>query len=375
MELKRLKSVQFIFVFYIFTSTACFAKDLKKKNLANSLKSTPSWMEKKLDEDFSKYNGAFYTKEDLVNYIKLNQPESREVFFLIEIRDGRVYIKNSGERPISNKLLGNFYLRSLYFAFKTLNHIFSIKNSYYLVCIDDSFCTDKKIPVLTFAKSKDSYSICIPDCEALWGYNLVDTKVKKGIKQYPFNTKIEKAFWRGSTTGGIFRPENWNMFPRSKLALFSSQNEEICDAKFTSIVQTSKEDLVTLKEQMSRFGLFGCTVSIEDHLAYKYLIDVDGNSCTYSRLYWILKSNSLCLKHISTNEQWYYKGLEPYVHYIPFKEDFSDLNEKIHWAKNHPDEVEKIILNANEFANESLKHSDALLYLYKVLERYQNHLD
>ena len=375
MGLKKLRSLQFIFVFYIFTSSVSFAKDLKKQIFDNYLKGTPLWMEKKLDEDFERYDGTFYTKEDLLNFIKLNQPDSREVFFLIEIRDGRVYIRNSEDRPVSNKLLGNFYLKSLYSSFKTVNQTFYIKNSYYLVSIDDSFSTDKKIPVLTFAKAKDSFSICIPDCEALWGYNLIDTKLTKGMKQYPFENKIEKAFWRGSTTGGIFTPENWKIFPRSKLALFSSQNKDICDAKFTTIVQTSNQDHVTLKEQMSRIGILDSTVSIEDHLAYKYLIDIDGNSCTYSRLYWILKSNSLCLKHRSANEQWYYKGLEPFVHYIPFNEDFSDLEEKILWAKNNSDEVEKIIQNANQFANESLKQSDALLYLYKVLERYQNLLD
>ena len=173
----------------------------------------------------------------------------------------------------------------------------------------------------------------------------------------------------------IFTPENWKIFPRSKLTLFSAQKEKICDAKFTDIVQVSQDDLPVVKEEMGRQRVLGTPISIEEHLAYKYLVDVDGNSCTYSRLYWILKSNSLCLKHLSNEEQWYYKGLEPYVHYIPFKEDFSDLEEKILWAKNHNDQVKKIILSANEFANQSLKHSDALFYFYKVLERYQKLLD
>ena len=348
-----------------------YGKDLQKELFSSYVKGTPLWMEKKLDEDFERYDGTFYTKEDLLNFIKLNQPDSREVFFFIEIRDGRVYLKNSFNLPIAYETLSNERIKVLYQSLKLLNKVFLIKNSYYLICLEDSLSIDKKIPILTFAKIKGSYPICIPDFEALRGYYSIDKNIEKWIKKHPFDKKIEKAFWRGSTTGGIFTPQNWKIFPRSKLTLFAAHNEKICDAKFTDIVQVSQLDFPFVKEEMRREGILGPPMSIEEHLRYKYLIDIDGNSCTYSRLYWILKSNSLCLKHSSVNEQWYYKGLEPYVHYIPLKEDISDLEAKILWAKNHSDKVEKIIQNANEFANQSLKHSDALLYFYKVLERYQ----
>ena len=196
-------------------------------------------------------------------------------------------------------------------------------------------------------------------------YTAVEIEFFAKIARKPMKQILEELVdsGLGSLPGGgaeIFHPE---------------VREKICDAKFTDIVQVSQDDLPVVKEEMGRQRVLGTPISIEEHLAYKYLVDVDGNSCTYSRLYWILKSNSLCLKHLSNEEQWYYKGLEPYVHYIPFKEDFSDLEEKILWAKNHNDQVKKIILSANEFANQSLKHSDALFYFYKVLERYQKLLD
>ena len=41
----------------------------------------------------------------------------------------------------------------------------------------------------------------------------------------------------------------------------------------------------------------------------------------------------MVLKVDSTKEMWYFPLLEPYVHYVPIKEDLSDLADKIEWCK------------------------------------------
>lgn len=45
------------------------------------------------------------------------------------------------------------------------------------------------------------------------------------------------------------------------------------------------------------------------------------------------------LKHDSIYYEHFYKQLQPWVHYIPFKADLSDLLEKIQWARDHDEEV------------------------------------
>ncbi len=47
----------------------------------------------------------------------------------------------------------------------------------------------------------------------------------------------------------------------------------------------------------------------------------------------------MVFKHDSIYYEHFYKQLQPWVHYIPFKADLSDLLEKIQWARDHDEEV------------------------------------
>ena len=59
--------------------------------------------------------------------------------------------------------------------------------------------------------------------------------------------------------------------------------------------------------------------------------------------------------------------MEPFVHYIPVKEDLSDMGEKFKWAEDNPEECERIADNAYQFALSKLKRSDAVKRLKKIL--------
>ena len=41
--------------------------------------------------------------------------------------------------------------------------------------------------------------------------------------------------------------------------------------------------------------------------------------------------------------------LVPNVHYILIKDDFSDLEQKVHWCNKNPQKCKEIIKNANNF--------------------------
>ena len=61
------------------------------------------------------------------------------------------------------------------------------------------------------------------------------------------------------------------------------------------------------------------------------------------------------MKQDSHFYEYFYKDLKPYEHYIPFKRDLSDLNEKLQWAKDHDEEVGIVctvtIINTNQLLN------------------------
>ena len=44
------------------------------------------------------------------------------------------------------------------------------------------------------------------------------------------------------------------------------------------------------------------------------------------------------------------------VHYVPFKEDLSDLAEKIEWLQNNDAVAERIARNAEAFVHKSAEH-------------------
>lgn len=88
------------------------------------------------------------------------------------------------------------------------------------------------------------------------------------------------------------------------------------------------------------------SVSISDHLEYKYLISVDGNTAAWQRVPWILQSGSVLLFVETDVEEWFYHDLKPWEHYVPIKKDFSDLMEKVEWLRQNDEEAKRIVNRA-----------------------------
>ena len=105
-------------------------------------------------------------------------------------------------------------------------------------------------------------------------------------------------------------------------------------------------------------------------LSYKYHINLEGVTCVYPGYQWRLLSGSLVFKQESEEVQWFYYFLKPWVHYVPVREDLSDLIENIQWAKAHDLEAKAIGENARHFALNNLMPEHFLLYCYKALVFY-----
>lgn len=198
---------------------------------------------------------------------------------------------------------------------------------------------------------------------------MVDAKYK-----WPWHQKIGKVFWRGTPSdlwgcGGAYKTASWNVAPRGKCVYLSKYvAPEDIDAAFVPFfkIHNLVDDYqsFTATVPMSEF------VQHVDHLRYKYQLNLDGMTATYPGLHWRLLSGCLTFKQETDDEMWYYKGIKPWVHYIPVKIDCSDLIEKIHWAKANDDEAHKIALNAQLFTVKNLMPEHILLYCYKVLLKY-----
>ncbi|MAL99311.1 MAG: lipopolysaccharide A protein [Alteromonadaceae bacterium] len=111
-------------------------------------------------------------------------------------------------------------------------------------------------------------------------------------------------------------------------------------------------------------------MSIQEQLQYQFIISVEGIDVA-TNLKWIMASNSLCLMRKPRYETWFMEGsLIAGYHYVQLKDDHSDLPAKIEYYRNHPDEAQAIIKNANAFSQQFMDRRQETLIAWLVIDRY-----
>jgi len=228
-------------------------------------------------------------------------------------------------------------------------------------------------PILVQAKlalESTKHLILIPDQLTLsehWFFP--SQEILKANQEIAWKEKKPIAIWRGglSDTGeptdGRF-VATYEKTPRYALCKISQEYPDLVDAGFTGL------DSQEMERVARKIGVWKNSLSKKAHLEAKYLPVLDGHMCSYPGFHWRLLSNSACFKQESNQVQWFYAAVKPYVHYIPVKNDMSDLVEKIQWAQEHDRDVQAIVQNAQAFASKNLMLEDAYYYYAYVLSEY-----
>lgn len=111
-------------------------------------------------------------------------------------------------------------------------------------------------------------------------------------------------------------------------------------------------------------------LTIGEHLDFKFIMSLEGNDVA-SNLKWIMSSNSIAVTPRLTQETWFMEGtLIPNYHYVEVKEDFSDLEERLTYYIDHPDEAEAIICHAHEYVKQFFDTKREKLISLLVLKKY-----
>ena len=205
------------------------------------------------------------------------------------------------------------------------------------------------------------------------GWNFLIRTLNEALDRWPglkWELKIEKLFWRGSPFDGDhfgqYTFENWKTFPRGAAVYASRLHPDEIDAAFSQYPSKCRFDLARCEREMGK-----CTfVPQVEQLQYKYHLLVDGVTATFPGTHWKLLSGSACFKQESNDILYFDRELIAWKHYIPVKNDLSDLLEKIAWAKSHDAEAKQIGEEGRKFALENLMPDDLLLYCYKTLQKY-----
>ena len=185
--------------------------------------------------------------------------------------------------------------------------------------------------------------------------------------------KTPTAIFRGASTGcGVTIDSN----PRLKVSYISTLGEKDTDGILYIDAGITKWNLRprknindpymrTIDIKKLPFDLVK-PLTPEEQSKYKYLINVDGHVTAY-RLSLELSMGSVILKVKSKWKIWYSDMLIPYTHYVPVREDMSDLIDRIRWCKANDSKCEQIAKNARSFYEKYLRKEGLLDYMQKTL--------
>lgn len=241
---------------------------------------------------------------------------------------------------------------------------------------------DSYLPILSMSKTDEFADVLIPTHED-WarvcqkeGKYYVDSRV--GTKEEEelvddFKSKIPTAVFRGSSTGDGFTVETNQRLKISYLSSLKKKDKDgnlILDCGITKWNSRCKKLKNSTKLQVIDpasfpFGLANF-LSLEEQRKYKYIVHIDGHVSAF-RLSSMLSLNCCMLIVESKWKLWYSDILQPYEHYIPIKENLSDLFEQLEWCKNNDESCEFIAQNAFEFAKTYLGKEGLFDYGEKVL--------
>lgn len=245
------------------------------------------------------------------------------------------------------------YLLS-YFAQSTLSGEFRLS-------LGDEGLTDW---VLSFCSVMPSFLVVDPLFVAAAGYN----KERELFGEAPpWEERLDLAYWRGTDTGA-FRYKELVDAPRIIVALLSKHHPELIDAKITNVELRAGWEWK--KKYYEDDGLMADSEPQYKILDYKYQIDIDGNTNSWSGLFLKLLTGSPVLKLESELgfKQWYYDRLIPWENFVPVSGDAADLVEKLRWLQQNPSEAAKIGRAGRELAL-SITYDSAIEQSVQTIKR------
>ena len=255
-----------------------------------------------------------------------------------------------------------------------------------------NYTYDKHIPILSISGQKHYLDIPVPNYDdvmlvlktpnkyAAPKAPYAQNKTKKTNPDPTFTTNwddkvIRKAVFRGGPTGCGYTAET-NM----RIRLVMEQSKWI-DAKFTSREGNETIDSKSIRYD-PKYGLGSMKTSIKSDMnsflsmaeqsKYKYIIHIDGNVNAY-RLLTTMTTGSLVLRVTSQYTSWADHLLQHMVHYVPVKQDLSDLNEVIQWCNANDDKCQQIAANGMELARSILNKRFIQNYFQSVLWQLSQH--
>lgn len=176
----------------------------------------------------------------------------------------------------------------------------------------------------------------------------------KGGKIRKWEDKRSTLIWRGGVSGIL------GDLDKKKLTTYVDGGSRIHVIRTYFGRNTSDVDVafqqghVSLQWTPSKYNvrafLRGIDTSMVDQLKYKYILMLEGNDVA-TGLKWQLTSNSVVFMAKPTTVSFLMEDvLVPFVHYVPLKDDYSNLIEMVHWARENDEKCKWISRQATLYS-------------------------
>ena len=209
---------------------------------------------------------------------------------------------------------------------------------------------------------------------------------------HSWETKQNKLYWRGSTTGGFSRDGGWR---RQHRQLFVEKINALDDTKVMRNISTTSGSAEWQLEEHPRkdykelfdvhFAHVGqcdpgdCDAQREyfkvvkpdkqlDAWRYKYILDIDGNAFS-GRFYAFLKSMSLVYK-MAVFREWHEEWLKPWIHYVPLSLKGDEYVESVRYFDEESDgkvQAARLAVQGREWAERVLRNEDFEVWFFRLL--------
>uniref|UniRef100_A0A8D0AWE2 Protein O-glucosyltransferase 1 n=1 Tax=Sander lucioperca TaxID=283035 RepID=A0A8D0AWE2_SANLU len=228
------------------------------------------------------------------------------------------------------------------------------------------------LPVFSFSKTADYQDIMYPAWTfweggpAVWPiyptglgrWDLMRDDLKKSAAQWPWKKKESKGFFRGSRHIKKTSPE------RDPLILLSREAPELVDAEYTKN-QAWRSEKDTLGRPPAK------EIPLVDHCKYKYLFNFRGVAASF-RFKHLFLCGSLVFHVGDEWQEFFYPQLKPWVHYIPVKQDLSDVRELLQFVNENDAIAEEIAMRGKEFILDHLRMQDVSCYWERLLTEFSH---
>jgi len=207
----------------------------------------------------------------------------------------------------------------------------------------------------TYSKT-NSYNNLVPDFNFhSWpqvGINDYDLFIKEIDNAGLNNYEINKVAWIGNTNTNIMR---------KNLLEISNNNKELFDIFDMNWIQSgnifyNSTKYISTPELVKKYSI---------------LIDIEGNGYS-GRLKHLLWSHRPLLIVDRPHKEFFFETLKEWIHYIPVKNDLSDLIEKTKWCLDNYDKGLIISENAFQFSKLHLTRDACYDKWNNIISNYKN---